>query len=133
MVATPDTIKNCSILITDDDSNSREALRDVLQIEGFRTVVASCGEEAVDVVQVTPVHLVLMDMHMPTLSGLDTLRLVRQLHAELPAILVTGDPSDLLVRQAIRAQCFSVLPKPVNKHLLLYTVLKALSRFYGIG
>jgi len=133
MVASPEKHKNYSILITDDDSNSRDALRDVLRTEGFETFVASCGEEAVDVVQVKPVHLVLMDMHMPTLSGLDTLRLVRQVHAELPAILVTGDPTDLLVRQAIRARCFRVLPKPVNKHLLLYTVLKALSRFYGIG
>src|SRR5437762_1494432 len=102
MVATQDTHRNYSILITDDDSNSRDTLRDVLKEEGFSTVTASCGEEAVDVVQVTTIHLVLMDMHMPTLSGLDTLRLVHQLHAELPAILVTGDPSDLLVRQAIR-------------------------------
>src|SRR5262249_48775425 len=100
---------------------------------GFQTVVAASGEEAVDVVQVTTVHLALLDMHMPTLSGLDTLRLVRQFHATLPAILVTGDPSELLVRQAIQAQCFSVLPKPVNRHLLLYTVIKALSRFYGIS
>jgi len=133
MVAMLDTIKDCSILITDDDSHSRDALRDALQVEGFHTVTASCGEEALDVVQIETVHLVLLDMHMPTLSGLDTLRLVRQFHAGLPAILVTGDPSETLVRQAIRAQCFSVLPKPVNKHLLLYTVLKALARFYGLG
>ena len=72
-------------------------------------------------------------MHMPTLTGLETLQFVRQINSRLPAILVTGDPSELLVRQAIQAQCFSVLPKPVNKHLLLYTVLKALSRFYGIS
>ena len=133
MVAMADKVKPYSILITDDDGNSRDALREALAHEGFQTVVASCGEEAVDVVQVTTVHLALLDMHMPTLSGLDTLRLVRQFNATLPAILVTGDPSDLLVRQAIQAKCFSVLPKPVNRHLLLYTVLKALSRFYGIS
>jgi CheY-like chemotaxis protein len=133
MVAMADKVKPYSILITDDDGNSRDALCEALQHEGFQTVVASCGEEAVDVVQVTTVHLALLDMHMPTLSGLDTLRLVRQFNATLPAILVTGDPSELLVRQAIQAKCFSVLPKPVNRHLLLYTVLKALSRFYGIS
>jgi two-component system chemotaxis response regulator CheY len=133
MVAMPEKVKAYSILITDDDGNSRDALREALAHEGFQTVVAASGEEAVDVVQVTTVHLALLDMHMPTLSGLDTLRLVRQFHAKLPAILVTGDPSELLVRQAIQAQCFSVLPKPVNRHLLLYTVLKALSRFYGIS
>jgi CheY-like chemotaxis protein len=133
MMATPEAVKNYSILITDDDRNSRDVLREIIQPEGFQTLVASCGEEAVDIVQVTTVHLVVLDMHMPTLSGLDTLRLVRQFNATLPAIMVTGDPSDGLVRQAIQAQCFSVLPKPVNKHLLLYTVLKALSRFYGIS
>jgi CheY-like chemotaxis protein len=133
MVAMADKVKPYSILITDDDGNSRDALREALAHEGFQTVVAASGEEAVDVVQVTTVHLALLDMHMPTLSGLDTLRLVRQFNATLPAILVTGDPSELLVRQAIQAKCFSVLPKPVNRHLLLYTVLKALSRFYGIS
>lgn len=133
MLATPEASKHYSILITDDDSSSRDALRDIIQPEGFETVTASSGEEAIDIVQLRPIHLVLLDMHMPTLSGLDTLRLVRQFQASLPAILVTGDPSEGLVRQAIAAQCFSVLPKPVNKHLLLYTVLKALSRFYGIG
>lgn len=133
MMANTEAVKHYSILITDDDTSSRDALRDIIQPEGFETVVASSGEEAIDIVQLRPIHLVLLDMHMPTLSGLDTLRLVRQFHAGLPAILVTGDPSEGLVRQAIQAQCFSVLPKPVNKHLLLYTVLKALSRFYGIS
>jgi two-component system, response regulator PdtaR len=133
MMATTEAVKKYSILITDDDTNSRETLRDIIQPQGFQTLVAASGEEAIDIVQVRTVHLVLLDMHMPTLSGLETLRLVRQFQASLPAILVTGDPSDGLVRQAIQAQIFSVLPKPVNKHLLLYTVLKALSRFYGIS
>jgi CheY-like chemotaxis protein len=133
VVTTLEAVKNYSILITDDDTISRETLRDIIQPQGFQTLVAASGEEAIDIVQVRRVHLVLLDMHMPTLSGLETLRLVRQFQASLPAILVTGDPSEGLVRQAIQAQFFSVLPKPVNKHLLLYTVLKALSRFYGIS
>ena len=120
-----------SILIADDDTNSRESLRDIIQPEGFQTLVVSSGEEAIDIVRGRPIDLVLLDMHMPTLSGLETLRLVRQFNSLLPAILVTGDPSDSLVRQAIQAQFYSVIPKPVSKHLLLYTVLKALARFYG--
>ncbi len=120
-----------SILIADDDSSSRETLCDIMQPEGFQTVTASSGEEAIDIVRGRPIDLALLDMHMPTLSGLETLRLVRQFNALLPAILVTGDPSDSLVRQAIQAQFYSVIPKPVSKHLLLYTVLKALARFYG--
>ena len=82
--------RDYSILIADDDTSSRDALRDILQPHGFQTLLASSGEEAIEVVRFTPVHLVLLDMHMPTLTGLETLRLVRQINARLPAILVTG-------------------------------------------
>jgi CheY-like chemotaxis protein len=123
--------RDYSILIADDDSQSRVTLRDMMEPEGFHTLLASSGEEAVDIVRGEAVHLVLLDMHMPTLTGLETLFLVRQINAMLPAILVTGDPSERLVRQAIQAQVYSVIPKPVSKNLLLYTVLKALARFYG--
>jgi CheY-like chemotaxis protein len=132
MNATADS-KSFSILIADDDRNSRDALRDIIQPEGFETIVASSGEEAIDIVRGVTIHLVLLDMHMPTLTGLETLGIVRQINAKLPAILVTGNPSDALVRAAIQAQFYSVLPKPVSKGLLLYTVLKALTRFYGLG
>jgi two-component system, response regulator PdtaR len=132
MNATEDS-KSFSILIADDDRNSRDALRDIIQPEGFQTIVASSGEEAIDIVRGVKIHLVLLDMHMPTLTGLETLEIVRQINAKLPAILVTGNPSDSLVRAAFQAQFYSVLPKPVSKRLLLYTVLKALGRFYGFA
>jgi len=125
--------RDYSILIADDDSNSRDALRDIMEPEGFETLLASSGEEAIELVRGHTVHLVLLDMHMPTLTGLETLLLVRQINAMLPAILVTGDPTDSLVRRAIQAQFYSVIPKPVSKSVLLYTVLKALARFYGQG
>jgi len=119
-----------SILIADDDSQSRDALRAIMEPEGFETLLASSGEEAIDIVRGQTVHLILLDMHMPTLTGLDTWLMVRQINTMLPAILVTGDPTERLVRQAIQAQFYSVIPKPVSKHVLLYTVLKALARFY---
>jgi CheY-like chemotaxis protein len=130
MKATADS-KDFSILITDDDGNCREALRDVVEPQGFQTLLASSGEEALDIVRGRPIHLLLLDMHMPTLTGLETLQLVRQINELLPAILVTGDADENLIRQAYQAQVYSVIPKPVNKNVLLYTVLRALSRFYG--
>lgn len=123
--------KDFSILIADDERNSREALREIMEPEGFRTYLASCGEEALDIVQDGVVHLVLLDMHMPTLTGLETLQLVRQIKSTMPAILVTGDASESLMRQAVQAHVYSVIPKPVSKNVVLYTVLRALTRFYG--
>lgn len=122
---------NYRILIADDDDSARESLREIVEPEGFDTVLASCGEEAVDIVRGVEVHLVLLDMHMPTLTGLETLQLARQFRAMLPAILVTGDASEAVIRQAQQAQVYSVIPKPVNKNMVLYTVVRALARFYG--
>ena len=125
------TPKPYSILVTDDDRGCREALRDIFEPEGFRTLLASSGEEAIDIVHDEPVHLALFDMQMPRLTGLETLELVRQFNALLPAILVTADANEGLMRQAFRARVFSVIPKPVSKNVVLYTVVRALVRVYG--
>ncbi len=129
MVAT--SPKPYSILITDDDSGCREALRDIMEPEGYRTLLASSGEEALDIVREESVHVALFDMNMPKLSGLETLELVRQFNAMLPVILVTADRTESLMRQALHAQAYSVIAKPVSKHIVLYTVVRALARAYG--
>ncbi|HEX4591244.1 MAG TPA: response regulator, partial [Gemmataceae bacterium] len=59
-----------SILITDDDRDSRETLRDIVAPEGYRTILAASGEEALEIFHDEPVHVVLLDMHMPRLTGL---------------------------------------------------------------
>ena len=120
-----------SILITDDDRESRETLRDIVAPEGYRTILASSGEEALDIVHDESVHLVLLDMHMPRLTGLETARLMHEENAVLPCILVTADADAGLIRQALTAHVFSVIPKPVSKNVVLYTVVRALVRAYG--
>jgi CheY-like chemotaxis protein len=124
-------IKPYRILITDDDAACREAMRDIFEPEGYPTYLASSGEEAVEIVREVSVHLVLLDMHMPRLSGLETLQLVRQVRTELPCILVTADTDEQLMRQAFLARVYSVVPKPVSKHVILYTVVRALGQVYG--
>jgi CheY-like chemotaxis protein len=125
------TLKPYSILITDDDRGCRETLREIVEPEGFRTVLASSGEEALDIIRGEMIHLALLDMHMPRLTGLETLELVRQVNAVLPCILVTADANEMLIRQAFRARAYSVIPKPVSKNVVLYTVVRALVRVYG--
>ena len=120
-----------SILITDDDRDSRETLRDIVAPQGYRTILAASGEEALEIVHVEPIHLVLLDMHMPRLTGLETIQLMHQENSVLPCILVTADADAGLIRQALNAQVFSVIPKPVSKNVVLYTVVRALGRAYG--
>jgi CheY-like chemotaxis protein len=121
---------NYSILITDDDRGCREALREIVEPQGYRTLLASCGEEALDIVQDEEIHLALLDMHMPSMTGLEVLRLLRQVR-ELPVILVTADADAGLIRQAQQARAYSVIPKPVSKNVLIYTMVRALLRAYG--
>jgi two-component system, response regulator PdtaR len=128
MVATP---KRYSILITDDDRGVREALGEIVGARGLRPVLAAGGEQAIEIVQHQPIHLVLLDYQMPRLTGLETLQLVRQVNALLPAILITADATRELMSAAFHAQVFSVVPKPVNPHVVLNVVLRALGRVYG--
>jgi CheY-like chemotaxis protein len=119
-----------SILITDDDEECRYSLRDIVEPEGFRTFLAESGEEALEIVQSEPVHLLLCDVQLPRMSGIETVQLVHQIRTILPCILVTGDVNDRLMRQAMLAKAFSVIAKPVSKNVLLYTVVRALITAY---
>jgi len=120
-----------SILVTDDDKGSRDTLAGLLKDRGFSALTARSGEEAIEIVRVEMVHLVFLDLHMPRMTGLEALQQVRLFNALLPAILVTADATREVLRQALQAQVYSVIPKPVNKSLLLHTLARALAQVYG--
>jgi len=119
-----------SLLITDDDRAFRETLQGVFEPQGFRTLLASDGEEALSIVRNEEVHLLLLDMHMPKLTGLETLRRVKRVKSILPCILLSAQLDDLLIEQARLAQAFSVLPKPVTMRQIIGVVRVALERTY---
>lgn len=122
-----------SVLIADDDRGNREALGEVLEEQGFRTVLAEDGGRAVELIQVNLVHLVLFDMHMPRLTGLEAMAVIRQsLNQILPAVLMTADANNDLIRRAFQAQVFSVIPKPVSTNIVLNTLSRALAKVYGV-
>jgi len=119
-----------SLLITDDDRAFRETLQGVLEPQGFRTLLAGDGEQALSIVRNEEVHLLLLDMHMPKLTGLETLRRVKRVKSILPCILLSAQLDDLLIEQARRAEAFSVLPKPVTMRQIIGVVRVALERTY---
>src|SRR3954447_11422324 len=108
--------KPFSVLIADDDPAYRETLREIVEPEGYRTLLASSGEEALDIVHNQPVHLALFDMHMRNLTGLETVQLVHQINSVLPCILVTADATAELMREAFNVRAYSVIPKPVSRN-----------------
>jgi CheY-like chemotaxis protein len=119
-----------SLLITDDDRDFRETVRGLFEPR-FRTLVAGDGEEALEIVCHQDVHLVLLDMHMPKLTGLETLKRVKQVKSRLPCILLSAGLDEGIIRQAELAQAFSVLAKPISRQQLTNTVDAALRRVYN--
>jgi CheY-like chemotaxis protein len=116
-----------SLLITDDNRDFRETLRELFRRRGYHTLVAADGHEAVQVVQSAEVHLVLIDHHMPRLTGLEAIERIKAFYSRLPCILISGQLDEDLRR---RAQAFRVLSKPVNFAEVTQTVAEALRRTY---
>ena len=124
------------LLIADDDAGIREVLRAIFE-PFFELVEAQSGDEAVDVIQQVRVDIAVLDMHMPRRTGLETLRVLKRIHAPAPGILLTADATDDLRRDAAAARAFTVLSKPVRKAELVSTVEAALRSAYqgfaGLG
>jgi CheY-like chemotaxis protein len=120
------------VLITDDNASFRRVLREVLEDRPFlRLLEAESGEQALEVVTIQRIDIVLLDMHMHVLTGLETLKVLKRLDRLRPCILITSDTSDELHRDAREAEAFSVLRKPVPPRQLLQTVSTALASAYS--
>lgn len=122
-----------SIVIADDSARCREDMRAVLEPEGYRLHLAASGEEALDLLEEIAAHLLLCDMNMGRLTGLETVRLAQQRHERLPCILVTAHNDVGLLRKALDVRVYSVLNKPVSKAELLYATSRALAKSHGSG
>jgi CheY-like chemotaxis protein len=119
------------MLITDDDRDLRETLGSIFEPRGFQTLLASDGKEALDIVQHVRVHVVLIDMHMPRMNGLEMIREVKRTHAKMPCILISAALDEHLAEQARLAHVFSQLAKPINLFDVTETVGAAMRQTYG--
>ncbi len=127
MSTTPDRFQ---LLIADDDPGVRETLVDMLQPR-FQALEAESGEEAIELIEQREIHLVLFDLHMPVLTGLEALKVIRASHAELPGILMSANWTDRLRAEAYAAEVHAVLDKPMTRKELVMTVATALDAAYG--
>ena len=124
-----------SILVADDDTACREAIGETLSREGFDTVLASCGREAIEIVSEgnRVIHASILDMHMPDLTGLETLEALFGVVDRLPTIFVTGEESKELLMKAMEAGAYTLLRKPVSSTIIVVTLNQLLVKYYGGG
>jgi len=114
------------ILIVDDDAGQRSLLNSFLSGQGFETVPVSSGERALEVLGEQEVAMMISDVRMPGISGLETLHRLRKLRPTLPVLLVTAyaDIRDAVV--AMRDGAVNYLEKPIDLDELLASVRNAL-------
>src|ERR1051326_3257690 len=119
------SLKPPRILIVDDDAGQRSLLDSFLVGQGFETAPVPSGEKALELLRTGDFSLMISDIRMPGLSGLETLRRARQEHASLPILLVTAYADIREAVNAMRDGALNYLSKPIDLDELLATVRQA--------
>jgi DNA-binding response OmpR family regulator len=102
------------ILLVDDEVELLQALSERLQLRGFEVVVAHSGEEALDILEGAAPDLMVLDLKMPGIDGMDVLRSTRQICPRVQVIMLTGHGSEKDREKALRLGVFDYLQKPVD-------------------
>lgn len=115
------------ILVVDDEPGIREALKQVLEYEGYAVKVAASGGEAITLYPEFRPRLVFLDVKMAGLDGLDTLTRLTALEPPAPIVMVSGHGTIATAVEATRRGAFDFLEKPLDSDRLLVTVRNALA------
>lgn len=115
-----------TILVVDDEKNMRWALEKGLQQAGYRTISAPDGPEGLNLIDSDGPDLVLLDLKMPKMDGLEVLQLIREQRPELPVIMITAHGSVATAIEAIKAGAYDYISKPFNLEEIQLVIDKAL-------
>jgi DNA-binding NtrC family response regulator len=116
------------LLVVDASTETRELLQRNLSSEGYRVLTASGVDEAVRLLQASPVDLVLTELDLPGTSGLDLVRHVRENLRETVVLVITGHPSIEGAIEAVKLGAEDYLPKPFSQEALLIAARRALQK-----
>ncbi|MGD0265522.1 MAG: response regulator [Candidatus Methylomirabilota bacterium] len=102
------------VLVVDDEPDFIELLREFLTAKGYEVIAASNGEEALRKVKEDRPHLILLDVRMPKMNGLEVLKQVREIDHEVGVIMVTAVNEEETGRQALKLGAFDYITKPLD-------------------
>lgn len=109
--------------VVDDDAAVRDSLQFLLEAAGYRVVAFSSAEQCLATIGEEHIACLLLDHHMPLVTGLDLLQRLRALGHDLPVALMTGSPSPRLTQHALELGVIAVLEKPLDE-LALFRFLE---------
>ncbi|GAP06281.1 response regulators consisting of a CheY-like receiver domain and a winged-helix DNA-binding domain [Anaerolinea thermolimosa] len=114
------------ILVVDDEEIARTSLADILRLEGHEIKAVSSGEQAVQVLESEPFDVMLLDLRMPGMGGIDVLRAVVDRLQSLQVIVLTAHGSLDSAIQALRFRVHDYMLKPVSPEQIIASIEKAL-------
>jgi two-component system, NtrC family, nitrogen regulation response regulator NtrX len=116
------------ILIVDDEASIRRALREILEFEKFKVSEAVDGLDCLAKLKEQSYDLILMDIKMPNLDGLETLERIQELTPDTPVIMISGHATIDTAVEAVKRGAFDFISKPPDLNRLLITLRNALDK-----
>ena len=118
-----------SVLVVDDEADIRESLRMILEFEGYRVEEARNGLEALQKVRERPPDALLLDIRMPEMDGLETLRALRERGYDMPVLVLSGHADVATAVEATRRGAFDFFEKPLQRDRVLLSLRNAVEAF----
>ena len=111
-------------MVVDDDPNIRTSLKDILEEKGYVVTVAKDGKEAIAIAKERPEDIVIIDMQLPFLNGLETFLELKNINPKIQAIIITAYKEDMkdLVEQALAKGAYACIYKPFDPQKIVEIV-----------
>ncbi len=103
-----------SILVVDDDMGMCETLSDIMEEKGYRTIIATDGREAIQKAKELAFDVILMDIKMPGMDGVETFKQIKRIQPETAVVMMTAYAVEDLIREALSEGAYGVLHKPFD-------------------
>jgi two-component system, NtrC family, response regulator len=118
-----------TILIVDDEKHYRLILSEVLEEEGYQSFTAASGMEALDILKSQIIDVVLTDVKMPGMTGIDLLEKIKEINPELPVIIMTAFGSVEKAVEAMQKGAYTFILKPFENEALIAHIAKSIAMY----
>lgn len=127
MADTNKTKKKPTVLIVDDDPSICRILEKILQKEGYNIMIVNSGKQAIKIVERETVQLILLDIQMNGIDGMDTLQFIKSISPDTNIIMMTAHPTLETARRAMEHYAYDYITKPFDVDFLTELIKKCLT------
>ena len=117
------------ILVVDDNPPMTNSLADILRANGYDVYTAFSGSEAIDILKDHPIDILLTDIRMPDMNGVELFQATREAHPDMVTFLMTAYSTDDVLQEGLKEGIKTVLTKPLNIDFLLMLLSAAVNTY----